>query len=154
MVAGRQDSIALSSILGQQEHGSKPARRLSLSPTCRQYWQDVFALSSASLTVVSNTGSCQHRWQSVSALLAAISHVLAHLQDGRTALHYAASWGSQNAVTALLKASASFRSVDNTGKTPLHLAVKAPVEPVNKLIKEAMMQSGTPAHYFVQSHKV
>jgi len=49
------------------------------------------------------------------------------LQDGRNALHYAARRASQNAASALLAASASFTTVDNSGKTPLHLAVATPV---------------------------
>ncbi|KAL0021170.1 hypothetical protein WJX77_007343 [Trebouxia sp. C0004] len=53
--------------------------------------------------------------------------------DGRTALHYAARWASQNAASALLAASASFTTVDNSGKTPLHLAVAAPVQEVDEL---------------------
>ena len=76
------------------------------------------------------------------------------LQDGRTALHYAARWASQNATSALLAASASFTTVDNSGKTPLHLAVAAPVQEVDELLKQAMIKQGTPASQFVYSNNV
>ena len=46
------------------------------------------------------------------------------LQDGRTALHNAAKWGSYAAVQALLAASAPFDTADYQGWTPLHLAAQ------------------------------
>ncbi len=76
------------------------------------------------------------------------------LQDGRTALHYAARWASQNAASALLAASASFTTVDNSGKTPMHLAVAAPVQEVDELTKQAMIKQGQRASEFVYCNNV
>ncbi len=75
-------------------------------------------------------------------------------QDGRTALHYAARWASQNAASALLAASASFTTVDNSGKTPLHLAVGAPVQEVDELTKQAMIKQGQRASEFLHCNNV
>ena len=58
------------------------------------------------------------------------------MQDGRTALHYAASWGNVHAVKALLAGGASIRSLDNTGKTAVHWAVGAPVRGLDDFVKE------------------
>jgi hypothetical protein len=44
--------------------------------------------------------------------------------------------------------------VDNSGKTPLHLAVAAPVQEVDELLKQAMIKQGTPASQFVYSNNV
>ena len=76
------------------------------------------------------------------------------LQDGRTALHYAARWASQNAASALLAAAASFTTVDNSGKTPLHLAVAAPVQQVDELTRQAMIKQGQRALQFLDSNNV
>ncbi len=70
------------------------------------------------------------------------THTHLYLQDGRTALHYAASWASHNAVTALLAASASHSTLDNSGRTPLHLAVNAPVTDLDQHVKEELVRQG------------
>jgi len=44
--------------------------------------------------------------------------------------------------------------VDNSGKTPLHLAVAAPVQEVDELLKQAMIKQGKPASQFVYSNNV
>lgn len=80
--------------------------------------------------------------------------VTSWLQNGRTALHYAASWASQDAVSALLAASASVTSVDNCDRTPLHLAVAAPLKEVDELLKQEMILQGTPASHFVYANNV
>lgn len=64
------------------------------------------------------------------------------LQDGRTALHYAASWGNVHAVRALLQGGASIKALDNTGRTALHWAASAPVTTLDAFVKEEAIRMG------------
>lgn len=77
------------------------------------------------------------------------SFALCLLQDGRTALHYAASWGNVHAVKALLKGGAFLRSLDNTGKTALHWAAGAPVLGQDEFVKEQAIREGATEHSLV-----
>lgn len=71
------------------------------------------------------------------------------LQDGRTALHYAASWGNVHAVKALVQGGASLRALDNTCKTALHWAAGAPVIGQDEFVKEEAIKAGASEHSFV-----
>lgn len=71
------------------------------------------------------------------------------LQDGRTVLHNAASWGNVHAVKALLKGGASLKSLDNTGKTALHWAAGAPVLSQDEFVREQAIREGATERSFV-----
>ena len=71
------------------------------------------------------------------------------MQDGRTALHLAASWGNVHAVKALLAGGASIRNADNTGKTALHWAAAAPIKGQDDFVKEAAIMNGASEQSFI-----
>ena len=70
-------------------------------------------------------------------------------QDGRTALHYAASWGNVHAVKAMLAGGASPRTLDNAGKMALHWAACAPVKGQDPFVREQAIREGASEHSFV-----
>jgi ankyrin repeat protein len=61
-------------------------------------------------------------------------------RDGRTALHWAAAEGRQDAVAELIRMNASVFASDRQGRTPLHLAALARSEPVI----DALLAAGAP----------
>ena len=64
------------------------------------------------------------------------------LQDGRTALHYAASWGNVHALKSLLAGGASIRATDNNGRTALHWAADAPIKDLDEFVKAQAICEG------------
>ena len=83
-------------------------------------------------------------------VLAQSCHLLkVPVQDGTTALHYAASWGNVHAVRALLEAGASLQMTDYAGKTALHWAASAPVKGQDDFVREEAIKHGASKRSFI-----